>query len=73
MSAGIIMKAVASRPIDLTDIDGLLNTHPDADRERIRQAVSEFAQALEQPEMMERFEPLLRAPRIPKQSPQKPS
>jgi hypothetical protein len=61
----------ASRPIDLADIDGLLNTRPDADREIIRQTVAEFAEVLERPELIDRLEPLLSAPRLPRRRPKK--
>jgi hypothetical protein len=47
----IIFKAVAHRPKDLMDIQALLESHPDLDRERVRRWVREFAQALEMPEL----------------------
>jgi hypothetical protein len=47
----IIFKAVAHRPKDLMDIQELLESHPDLDRERVRHWVREFAQALEMPEL----------------------
>jgi len=47
----IIFKAVAHRPRDLMDIQALLESHPDLDRERVRRWVREFAQALEMPEL----------------------
>ena len=47
----IIFKAVAHRPTDLMDIQALLESHPDLDRERVRRWVREFAQALEMPEL----------------------
>jgi predicted nucleotidyltransferase len=55
----IIMKAVASRPKDLADIDELLNVYPDIDREQIRLAITEFADLVERPDLIERLEPLL--------------
>lgn len=49
----IIFKAVAHRPQDLMDIQALLESHPDLDRERVRRWVREFARALEMPELWE--------------------
>lgn len=70
----IIMKAVASRPIDLADIATLLDFHPDVDRSRIRRLIGEFAAILETPELTERLEGLLaarRATRSPKKKPRR--
>lgn len=47
----IIMKAVAHRPKDLLDIQGILQSHPDLDRRRIRKWVTQFAELLEKPEL----------------------
>jgi hypothetical protein len=47
----IIMKTVAHRPKDLLDIQALIETNPGLDRERIRFWVSQFAEALEMPEL----------------------
>ena len=47
----IIFKAVAHRPKDLMDIQALIESHLDLDRERVRRWVREFAQALEMPEL----------------------
>ena len=47
----IIMKAVAHRPKDLQDIQGLIQSHPDLDRPRIRSWVTQFADLLEMPEL----------------------
>lgn len=49
----VILKAVAHRPKDLQDIQGLINRHPDLDRERIRTWVVQFAEILEAPEIWE--------------------
>jgi len=49
----IIFKAVAHRPQDLMDIQALLESHPDLDRERVMRWAREFAQALEMPELWE--------------------
>jgi predicted nucleotidyltransferase len=55
----IIMKAVAHRPIDLHDIDGILDAHADVDPKRIRRWVGEFARLLEMPEILADVEALL--------------
>jgi len=47
----IIFKAVAHRPQDLLDIQAIIASHPDLDRERIRRWVREFAQVLAMPEL----------------------
>jgi hypothetical protein len=47
----IIMKAVAHRPIDLFDIEGLVETNPDLDTERIRYWVQQFAEFFDRPEL----------------------
>ncbi|KAA3656988.1 MAG: hypothetical protein DWQ04_29520 [Chloroflexi bacterium] len=49
----IIMKAVAHRPKDLLDIQGIIQSHPNLDRERIQNWVSQFAELLENPEIWE--------------------
>ncbi|MCP4592046.1 MAG: nucleotidyl transferase AbiEii/AbiGii toxin family protein [bacterium] len=45
----IIMKAVAQRPRDLTDIEAISAAHPDLDEERVLRWVEAFANALEIP------------------------
>ena len=55
----IIMKAVAHRPVDLQDIRGLVEAHPTLDRDRVRKVISEFADALELPEILDDFLALL--------------
>jgi hypothetical protein len=47
----IIFKAVAHRPKDLLDIQAIIESHPDLDRERIKSWVTQFAHALEMPEL----------------------
>ena len=61
----LIMKAIAQRPKDLQDIEGLLNAHPEADVTRVRQSVSEFATATGMGDMLDEFDRLL-ARRKPK-------
>lgn len=52
----IVMKAVAQRPRDLADIDGLIDAHPKLDRRRIRKHLRDFAGQLDAPEMFEDLE-----------------
>lgn len=49
----IIMKAIAHRPKDLLDIQGIIQSRPDLDRERIQDWVIQFADFLEMPELWE--------------------
>jgi hypothetical protein len=55
----LIMKAVAQRPQDLRDIEGLLDAHPDTDLERVLATVREFAAALTMPDLLDGFERVL--------------
>jgi hypothetical protein len=55
----LIMKAVARRPKDLQDIEGLLAAHPDADVATVRQWVSEFATAMSTSDMLDDFDKLV--------------
>lgn len=45
------MKAVAHRPRDIGDIEGILLLYPKLDYKRIRYWVQEFAKVLEMPEI----------------------
>jgi hypothetical protein len=55
----LIMKAIARRPKDLLDIEGLLQVHPEADIAVVRQRVREFATAMNMSDMVDDFEQLL--------------
>lgn len=55
----LIMKAVAQRPQDLRDIEGLLDVHPEADVDRVREWLREFATAMTMPDLLESFDKLL--------------
>lgn len=55
----LIMKAVAHRPQDLRDIEGLLDVFPAADVESVRRWIRDFAAAAELPDLPEEFERLL--------------
>jgi predicted nucleotidyltransferase len=52
----LVMKAVARRPKDLQDIEGLLAAHPDADIVAVRRWVREFATAMTMPDMLDDFD-----------------
>jgi hypothetical protein len=55
----IIMKAVAHRPQDLADIEGIIAAHPKLNLQRVRRWVREFATALSMPEILTDLEALL--------------
>ena len=55
----LVMKAIAHRPQDLRDIEGLLDVFPKANVERVRRFVREFATAAGIPDLPEEFEKLL--------------
>jgi hypothetical protein len=55
----MIMKAIAHRPRDLVDLEGLLLAHPEADIDRVRHWVGEFAVAATMPELLEDLEKLI--------------
>lgn len=52
----LVMKAIARRPKDLQDIEGLLAAHPDADVASVRQWVGEFATAMSMSDMLADFD-----------------
>ena len=56
----IIFKAVAHRPKDLLDIQVIIESHPNLDRERVERWVREFARLLEMPEVWDDIAPWLR-------------
>jgi len=55
----MIMKAVAHRPQDQQDIEGLLEAHPDADIDAVRKWVGEFAAAAAMSDILEDFDKLV--------------
>jgi predicted nucleotidyltransferase len=55
----IILKAVAHRPRDLSDIQAIATSNPDLDKERVRFWIEEFGAALELPDLWENISPLL--------------
>lgn len=57
----LIMKCIAQRPIDLGDISELYQMYADQiDLQRVRYWVEQFAEALEEPDLWARVEPLLK-------------
>ena len=54
----LVMKAIAHRPQDLRDIEGLLDVFPKTNVESVRQFIREFAAAAEIPDLPEEFEKL---------------
>ena len=55
----LVMKAVAHRPRDIQDIEGLLDAHPEADVDFVRERVREFAAATAMSDLIDDFERLL--------------
>jgi len=55
----IVMKAIAHRPRDMADIEGLLAANPDVNLAVIRQWVREFSVATTMPHLLEDFENLV--------------
>jgi len=55
----IIMKLVAARNRDLDDVTRLVELYPDLDVIRIRRIVTEYAEALEQPEIVQHLDDIL--------------
>lgn len=56
----IIMKALARRPRDWSDIEGLIDAAASIDLDRVRLWLREFASVLDMPEIQEDFELMLR-------------
>jgi hypothetical protein len=56
----IIMKAVAHRPRDMTDIESILDAHPQLDVRRVRQWVRDFSTSLGMPDISRDLERILR-------------
>lgn len=54
----IVMKAIAGRPRDLADIEGLLDAQP-IDKEFVREQVRRFAELLDRPDLATDLERLL--------------
>ncbi len=56
----VIMKALARRPRDWGDIEGLIDAKPEIDLDRVRRWLREFGSVLDMPEIQEDFEQMLR-------------
>jgi len=56
----IVMKAIAHRPRDVTDIEGILDLQRGLDLRRVRKAVQQFAEALDAPDLAADLEKLLK-------------
>ncbi len=52
----VIMKLIASRERDITDVIALKELYPELDRHRIRTIVTEYAEALERPDITENLD-----------------
>ena len=59
------MKAIARRPKDVQDLQGLLAAHPEVDVASARRWIPEFAIAMSMPDILGEFDTLL-AQRAPK-------
>jgi hypothetical protein len=55
----IIMKAIARRPKDLTDIQAIAESNPDLDQTRVRYWVEKFGEALEIPALWDDISKLI--------------
>lgn len=55
----IVMKAIAHRPKDIQDIEGLFAAHPNVDIEFARRWIREFSTAMGMPDILEDFEKAL--------------
>src|SRR5204863_8905966 len=55
----LVMKAIARRPKDLENLQGLLAAHPELDVASARRWIREFAIAMSMPDMLREFDALL--------------
>lgn len=55
----LVMKALAMRPRDVADIEGILVLHPELDLTRVRATLAEFSAALEEADLVAEFERLV--------------
>lgn len=55
----IVMKGLSQRPRDISDIESLLDAHPNIDLTTVTSTLREFSEALEMPEILEGFEKIL--------------
>jgi predicted nucleotidyltransferase len=59
----LILKAIAGRPRDIVDIEGLIASNPRFDRKRVHSVTALFAELLEDPEIVENLDRLIEASR----------
>ena len=59
----LVLKAIAGRPRDIVDMEGLLAANPRIDRSEVRSKTAMFADVLDAPEILENLDRLLKAPR----------
>jgi hypothetical protein len=59
----VILKAIAGRPRDIVDMEGLLASNPRIDRDRVRSQTAMFGEVLEAPEILETLDRVLEAAR----------
>jgi len=57
----LIMKALALRPRDIADIEGIVSVVPDLDLDRVRRTVAEFSEALESDDFVAELDRILKA------------
>jgi predicted nucleotidyltransferase len=55
----LVMKAIAHRPKDLQDVEGLLDVHPSVNIDTVREQVRDFANAVSMSDLIEDFEKML--------------
>lgn len=49
----VVMKVVAGRPHDLSDVRGILIKNPQIDRQQIRAIIAQYAEAMEEPQLVQ--------------------
>ena len=55
----LVMKAIARRPKDIQDLEGLLVAHPDVDVASARRWIREFSTAMGMPDILDEFDTLV--------------
>jgi hypothetical protein len=59
------MKALARRPRDVREIEGILERHTDMDMARVREMLGQIAEALDDPSLLTDFDALVARARRP--------
>jgi hypothetical protein len=57
----LVLKAIAGRPRDIVDMEGLLTVNPHIDRAQVRSTTAMFAEMLDAPEILETLDRLFAA------------